>query len=70
MIEKLEYIEKIKSILEDNNYTIIFESEIPYGYKLKLLNGCIILIYPHKFKYCFQGKNVEKVSKLLKESIL
>lgn len=63
-------IEKIKSILKDNNYTIIFESEIPYGHKLKLLNGCIILIYPHKFKYCFQGKNVENVSKLLKESKL
>lgn len=69
MQTELEYVEKIKSVLKDNNHTIIFEGEIPYGYKLKLLNGCIILIYPHKFKYCFQGKNVEKVSKLLKENI-
>lgn len=60
-------IEKIKEILKSNNYLIASEREIPYGYRIVLNNGCIILIYPHKWKYCFQGKNVEKVSKLLKE---
>lgn len=64
-----KFIEQIKELLKQNNYLIEAEYEIPYGYRIKLSNGCIILIYPHKFKYCFQGKNIEKVSKLLKESM-
>ena len=63
------FIDKIKQILKLNNYLIASEMEIPYGYRIKLSNDCIINIYPHKFKYCFQGKNIEKVSKLLKERI-
>ena len=62
-------IESIKKLLKQNNFLIEYEKEIPYGYRIKLSNGCIILIYPHKWKYCFQGKNVEKVSKLLKENL-
>lgn len=62
-------VEKIKELLKQNGYLIAFEKEIPYGYRIKLHNGCIILIYPHKWKYCFQGKNVENVSKLLKEKL-
>ena len=65
----IEYINQIKQILKENNYLIAFEKEIPYGYRIKLSNDCIILIYPHKWKYCFQGKNIEQVSKLLKEKI-
>lgn len=65
----LGLIDKIKAILKANNYLIASEWEIPYGYRIKLSNDCIILIYPHKYKYCFQGKNVEKVSKLLKENL-
>ena len=64
-----EFIDQIKTILKDNNFLIEFEKEIPYGYRITLSNGCIILIYPHKFKYCFQGKNIEEVSKLLKENV-
>ena len=64
-----DFIDKIKTILKDNNFLIVFEKEILYGYRIVLSNGCIILIYPHKFKYCFQGKNVESVSKVLKESM-
>lgn len=64
-----EFLDQIKTILKDNNFLIEFEKEIPYGYRITLLNGCIILIYPHKFKYCFLGKNIEIVSKLLKERI-
>ena len=64
-----DFIQKIKEILKSNDYLIANEREIPYGYRIDLSNGCIILIYPHKFKYCFQGKNIEKVSKLLKERI-
>lgn len=65
----LGLIDKIKAILKANNYLIASEWEIPYGYRIKLSNDCIILIYPHKYKYCFQGKNVENVSKLLKENL-
>ena len=62
-------VENIKDLLKQNGYLITFEKEIPYGHRIKLNNGCIILIYPHKWKYCFQGKNVENVSKLLKEKL-
>ena len=64
-----EFIQQIKTILKGNNYLIEFEREIPYGHRIQLSNGCIILIYPHKFKYCFQGKNIEEVSKALKEGM-
>ena len=64
MVELQDYI---ISILKDNNYLIERVMQIPYGYRIKVNNGCIILVYPHKWKYCFQGKNIEPISKLLKE---
>ena len=67
---ELEYIESIKQILKNNKYLIEAEwGEIPYWYRINLSNGCVVLVYPHKRKYCFQGKNVEKISRLLKENL-
>lgn len=61
--------EQIINLLKENNYLIANVREIPYGQRIDVANGCIINVYPHKWKYCFQGKNVEKISKLLKEKL-
>ena len=61
--------EQIINLLKANNYLIASMWDIPYGKRINVSNGCIILVYPHKSKYCFQGKNVEKISKLLKENL-
>jgi len=60
--------ETIKNILLDNKFFILSEQKIPYGVRFNLLNGAILNIYD-KGKYCFQGKNVGAVSKLLKGEI-
>lgn len=62
-------IEQIINLLKANNYLVASMWDIPYGKRINVSNGCIILVYPHKLKYCFQGKNVEKISKLLKENL-
>jgi ribonuclease HIII len=61
-------IETIKKLLIDNKFFIMKEEEINGGVRFRLLNGAIINVYK-KGKYCFQGKNIEKVLKLLRENI-
>lgn len=55
----------IKLVLKQNNVIIASEFKIPYGTRLRLLGGAIINVYD-KGKYCFQGKNVDNILKLLK----
>jgi predicted nucleotide-binding protein len=58
-------LNEIKLVLKQNNVIIASEVKIPYGTRLRLLGGAIINVYD-KGKYCFQGKNTENISKLLK----
>lgn len=64
-------VQKIIQALKKNNIIINCEREIPYGTEIRLHNGAIILVYPHKSKYCFQGKieAVKQVSELLRKEL-
>lgn len=64
-------VNKIKEILKEYNFFISLEREIAYGYEVRLVNGVIICIYPHKAKYHFQGRfeNIRKVADVLENGL-